>query len=135
MALLANILKNKKFDEAMWTVANSGKGYKGYFIHALTNAQAMLKDKGATTEEIWVKNASINQGQRMKRFRPGSRGYSYTYKHSLSHLTLTLTDEKKEKKTMEHVTRNIEQKTVNKKSINVVKPKDNKSKENNGTKS
>lgn len=93
MAELANAIKNKNIDKAKWIVENSNKSYKNFYLHALSNAFAMLKDKGVVnSENIVVKNATINQGQRLKRFRPGSRGYSYTYKHSLSHLAVTLID-------------------------------------------
>ncbi len=86
----AQALKGKKIDEAEWIIKNSGLGHAPEFWHALTNALAMAKSKGETVADASVAQIAICDGPRLKRFRPVARGRSAGYRHSLSHLTLTI---------------------------------------------
>lgn len=86
----AQALKGKKIDEAEWIIKNSGLGHAPEFWHALTNALAMAKSKGEATAEATVTQVAVNDGPRLKRFRPVARGRSAGYKHTLSHLSLTI---------------------------------------------
>lgn len=98
LILFADAIRGKSLDDAYWIVRSSRKGYKDYLIHALTNAESILKNKNVSVSDIIVKNVKVDQGPRLKRFRPGSRGYSYTYIHPLSHLTIELSSKSKKPK-------------------------------------
>ncbi|HLB32038.1 MAG TPA: uL22 family ribosomal protein [Patescibacteria group bacterium] len=88
---LARAIAHKKLTDAEWIIKNSHLGHAPEFWHALTNAQAMLKNKGESLAEARVAEVCVNDGPRLKRSRPSARGRSSGYKHSLSHLSLTLT--------------------------------------------
>jgi len=90
MSLLAVAIRGKNLDQARWIIGNSRKGCAPYFLHALSNAEAILIEKGQTTSEAKICSSAVDQGPRLKRQRAGSRGYSYSYKHNMSHLTLEL---------------------------------------------
>ena len=44
-------------------------------------------------ETVTFKSIEINEGPRMKRFRPGSKGRANPYKRRMSHIKIVLTDE------------------------------------------
>lgn len=90
LILLGKAIKGKALDDAYWIIKSSKKGYSQYYVHALSNAESILKEKSVEPSIATVKNVSVDQGSRLKRFRPGSKGYSYIYKHPLSHLTVEL---------------------------------------------
>ncbi len=93
LGLLCGAIKGKKIEDALWIIRNSGKGSQEYFVHAITNAESILKSKGESASILYIKNSSVDKGTVMKRFRPGARGYSNTYKHFLSHLHVTVSTE------------------------------------------
>ncbi|MBP6930009.1 uL22 family ribosomal protein [Patescibacteria group bacterium] len=92
MALLASALQKKTLEQARFIVNNCNKGYKEYFLHALSNAEAIIKEKSPNAKSIVVANVAVNQGARLRRQRAGARGYSNAYKHQMSHLSLTLSE-------------------------------------------
>jgi len=98
MALLARAIKGQSLTRAEWIIKDSQLSSESYFNHALTNATAMLKQKGTTTSELWVKNAIVDQASRLKRHRPTQRGRALPFQHVASHLQVTLTDENPIKK-------------------------------------
>lgn len=126
LGLLCGAIKGKKIEDALWIIRNSGKGSREYFVHAITNAESILKSKGESVSILYIKNASVDKGTVMKRFRPGARGYSNTYKHFLSHLHVTVSTKPKKSKKDKTNTSEISdknksidsKKAVNKKVIN-----------------
>lgn len=86
----AQALKGKKIDEAEWIIKNSGLGHAPEFWHALTNALSMAKSKGEAVTDATVSQIAVSDGPRLKRFRPVARGRSAGYRHTLSHLSLTI---------------------------------------------
>jgi len=93
LRLLAHALRRQSLTEAEWIIKNTPRRYSQEFWHALTNARAILQDKGVMTQELMVSKVTIDQAPRLKRFRPVARGHSAAYQHAQSHLSLTLTDE------------------------------------------
>ena len=91
MRPLARAIAHKKLSDAEWIIKNSHLGHAPEFWHALTNAQAMLKNKGESIDDARVTEVSVTDGPRLKRSRPSARGRSSSYRHMLSHLSLTLT--------------------------------------------
>ena len=92
---LANNLRGKTTSQALWVIKASALRCGTYFAHAITNATAILKDKGATVSDPVVCEVRIDKGPVFKRFRSGSRGYGNKYTHKTSNIILTLCDENK----------------------------------------
>lgn len=62
------------------------------------NAVSIVKDKGLSLADFKVKEFKIDEGPKLKRFRPGARGRAQRFTRRMSHLTLVISDEKREKK-------------------------------------
>ena len=92
MVLLASAIQKRSLEQARFIVNNCGKGYKEHFLHALSNAESIIKEKSPNAKSIVVANVAVNQGARLRRQRAGARGYSNAYKHQMSHLSLTLSE-------------------------------------------
>ena len=92
---LGNNLRGKTTSQALWVIKASTLRCGEYFTHAITNATAILKDKGATVTDPVVCEVRIDKGTVFKRFRSGSRGYGNKYTHKTSNIILTLCDENK----------------------------------------
>lgn len=142
LGLLCSAIKGKKVEDALWIIRNSGKGSREYFVHAITNAESILKSKGESVSTLYIENSSVDKGTVMKRFRPGARGYSNTYKHFFSHLHVTVsTKPKKSKKDSAGKTKISDNKVDNKQSVskkvtknnNVKKPVKKAKKDQNGS--
>jgi len=94
---LARAIAHKKLSDAEWIIKNSRHGHASEFWHALTNAQAMLKNRGESITDARVTVVCVNDGPRLKRTRPSARGRSSSYEHVLSHLSLTITTDEPDK--------------------------------------
>lgn len=57
---------------------------------------AAAKDKKLTTDSLFIKEAIVQEGPRLKRFRPHFRGIARPIDRQMSHITLVLSDERAE---------------------------------------
>lgn len=128
LILLASAIKGKSLEQARWIVANSQKGYKDYFLHVITNTEAILKDKSVSLNNAYVKNATVDQGARLRRQRPGARGYSNLYRHAMSHLSLTVGIKEENKKDKDSKTTKDTKKSTAAKVTSATKPTETKDK-------
>lgn len=94
---LANALRGKNIEQADWIIKNSHYGSAPEFWHTVTNAKAMLEAKHGSANEAIISEIRVDEGPRLKRFRPVARGRSAAYQHGQSHLSITLSDEIKAK--------------------------------------
>ncbi len=92
-ARISGAIRNKKVSQALWIIKASNLRCGSYFNHAITNAMAILKDKGSVASDPIVSEVRIDKGPVFKRFRSGSRGYGNRYVHKTSNIILTLSDE------------------------------------------
>jgi large subunit ribosomal protein L22 len=87
VAAVAHLEKtNRKAGRALLKVINS----------AITNAKNTLK---VNEDMLEFKLFTIEEGNRLKRFRPGSRGMAKTFYRRFSHVKIILTAKEPEKKT------------------------------------
>jgi large subunit ribosomal protein L22 len=94
---LASALRGKNIEQADWIIKNSRSGSASNFWHTLTNAKAMLEAKNGSATKAIIAEIRVDEGSRLKRFRPVARGRSAAYQHGQSHLSITLSDEIKVK--------------------------------------
>ncbi len=59
-------------------------------MKALKTAVANATVKGANPETLVLKEIQVNEGPRLKRYRPGSRGTAQPYQKRMSHLRIVL---------------------------------------------
>ena len=93
--LVADMVRGKKVDEALillrFTPKKSGRLITKVLRSAMANAE---NTKAFDLEKLYIKTIKIDQGPRLKRFRPRAMGRATKIIKPSSHITVVL-DEKK----------------------------------------
>ena len=93
--LVADMVRGKKVDEALillrFTPKKSGRLITKVLRSAMANAE---NAKASDLEKLYIKTIKIDQGPRLKRFRPRAMGRATKIIKPSSHITVVL-DEKK----------------------------------------
>jgi large subunit ribosomal protein L22 len=93
--LVADMVRGKKVDEALillrFTPKKSGRLITKVLRSAMANAE---NTKAVDLEKLYIKTIKIDQGPRIKRFRPRAMGRATRIIKPSSHITVVL-DEKK----------------------------------------
>jgi len=93
--LVADMVRGKKVDEALillrFTPKKSGRLITKVLRSAMANAE---NTKAVDLEKLYIKTIKIDQGPRLKRFRPRAMGRATRIIKPSSHITVVL-DEKK----------------------------------------
>jgi large subunit ribosomal protein L22 len=55
---------------------------------AISNAEE--KSENVDVDQLWVSQAYVNEGPRLKRIRPAPMGRAYRYQRRMSHITLVV---------------------------------------------
>lgn len=92
--LLANLIRKKKVDEAMNILEFSSQKGSKFLLSLFKSALKTAKDKDLEPERLQIAKLTVNQGPRLKRSRPGSRGRLQIYQHPTTHLGLVLSEKK-----------------------------------------
>ncbi len=88
--LVASLIKGKTVPQAINTLMVTTKRASDPMIKLLNSALANAKDRGVSTENLYVKECTVNQGLTMKRFMPGARGTGFPILKKKSHVKLVL---------------------------------------------
>ena len=89
LRLLADMIRSTDPGEAMLRLKFASQSAGETLSKAI---KAALSNSG-NADSLRFKKLEINEGTKMKRFRPGSKGRVYPYKKRLSHIKIVLTDE------------------------------------------
>jgi len=93
--LVADMVRGKKVDEALillrFTPKKSGRLITKVLRSAMANAE---NAKASDLEKLYIKTIKVDQGPRLKRFRPRAMGRATRIIKPSSHITVVL-DEKK----------------------------------------
>lgn len=91
--LTIDLIRGKSVQEADTILANLNKESARIIRKVLTSAVANAENnEGLNKEELYVKEAYINEGQVLKRIRFGSRGYVDPIKRRTSHITIVVSE-------------------------------------------
>lgn len=91
--LTIDLIRGKGVQEADTILANLNKESARIIRKVLTSAVANAENNvGLDKEELYVKEAYINEGQVLKRIRFGSRGYVDPIKRRTSHITIVVSE-------------------------------------------
>jgi len=97
--LVASLIKGKTVAQALDMLMVTTKRASDPLVKLINSAIANAKNLGVSTENLYVKECTVNQGITMKRFMPGARGSAFSIKKRSSHVNLVLeTREPKVKK-------------------------------------
>lgn len=88
--MVADLIKGKTVAQALNTLMVTTKRASDPMVKLLNSALANAKDKGVSTEGMYVKECTVNQGLTMKRFMPGARGTGFPIHKKTSHVKLVL---------------------------------------------
>ena len=88
--LVADLIKGKTVPAALNVLMVTTKRASDPMVKLLNSALANAKNKGISTEGLYVKECTVNQGLTMKRFMPGARGTGFPILKKTSHVKLVL---------------------------------------------
>ena len=95
---VVNLVRGMKADQAL-AVLKFAPQAAGQDIHTLLNsAVANAKQKNPAirdASELWVIEATVDEGATMKRFRPRAQGRGFRILKRTSHITVVVSDVKK----------------------------------------
>lgn len=91
LRLIADMIKGKEVDQALnelaFTQKKAARLVRRVLVQAKANAASAAKDK---TSRLTVGEVLIEEGPRIKRFRPVSRGRAHPILKRLAHIKITL---------------------------------------------
>lgn len=96
--LVAELIKSKRVAEALLILNTLPKRASGPIEKLLTSAIANAKQAGASVENLFVENVTVNKGIVLKRSMPRARGSASRINKRTSHVMLTLIEKTVEKK-------------------------------------
>lgn len=88
--LVADLIKGKSVEAALNTLLVTTKRAGDPMAKLINSAVANAKNKGVSTENLYIKECTVNQGLTMKRFMPGARGTGFPILKKTSHVKLVL---------------------------------------------
>ncbi len=88
--LVASLIQGKTVPAALNTLMVTTKRASDPMIKLLNSALANAKDRGISTEGLYVKECTVNQGLTIKRFMPGARGTGFPILKKTSHVMIVL---------------------------------------------
>src|SRR3989344_5202996 len=93
LRLIADMVRKMTPVEALEILPFVTKRGAKPFGKVIKSAIANATVKGASPESLVFKSVQVNQGAKMKRFRPVSRGRAHSYVKYVSHIRVVVTTE------------------------------------------
>ena len=91
--LVAGLIRGKKVDKALADLTFSKRRIAGDVKKCLQSAIANAENnEGLLVDGLYVKNAIVDGGPMMKRYRPRARGMASPIQKKTSHITVIVTD-------------------------------------------
>ena len=92
-----DLVKNVKVNDALTKLRFTNKKAAQIIHKTISSALANLMQGEETfdVDKLYIKNAYVNQGPTMKRFRPAAMGRAMRILKRTSHLTIVISDDKK----------------------------------------
>ena len=97
MRVVANIVRNKKVEEAVGLLDLMPKKAAAIISKAIKSAAANAEDRSggdASVETLKIHSISVDGGTIQKRFMPRAQGRANRINHRTSHLTVVVSDGK-----------------------------------------
>ncbi len=107
LRLVAPLVKNLSPREAIELLPFSRKRAAEPLAKVIKTALANAKQKGISEADLIFKEIQINEGPRLKRWRPGARGRVKPYQRKMSHIRVVL--ETKEPEVIKKARKKVEE--------------------------
>ncbi|MFW5972075.1 MAG: 50S ribosomal protein L22 [Bacillota bacterium] len=91
-----DLIRGKDVGEAIGILKNTPKKASKLIEKVLDSAVANAENNnGMIADELYIKEAYVNEGPTMKRWRPRAQGMASPIRKRMSHISIILSDEKK----------------------------------------
>ena len=92
--LVVDLIRGQKAGSAITTLRTTNKRIAPTIEKVLQSAisNARNKNEDVDVDELFVSEAYVNEGPRMKRIRPAPMGRAYRYQRRMSHIVVTVAD-------------------------------------------
>ncbi len=88
---VAKLIRGLRVNEALAMLQNTNKSAAPLFAKVLNSAIANAENnQGLDRSNLYIIEATADQGPKLKRFRAGSRGMAKMYVHYTSHISVKL---------------------------------------------
>lgn len=94
--LVVDMVRQMKPAAALRTLEFTNKAAAVPVSKAIKTVLANAKQQGLQGDKLSFAKIEVNEGVRIRRMRPGSRGHANPYKKRTSHIKIVLSDEKGE---------------------------------------
>jgi large subunit ribosomal protein L22 len=102
LRLVVDLIRGKKVNEAKSVLGFSSKRAAQPILKllnsAIANAKKNFEVKDNEINDFYIKKITVDEGAKLKRWRPVSRGAAHEIQKKTSHVNLVLAKEKKETK-------------------------------------
>ena len=92
--LVVDLIRGKNCSEALtilrFTKKRASKDVEKVLKSAIANAEQ--KEQGSEVDSLFVSQAYVNEGPRMKRVRPAPMGRAYSIQRRMSHISIHVSD-------------------------------------------
>lgn len=88
--LLADLVRGKKVNDALRTLAFVDKRASGPFIKVINSAVANAKNEGREAETLKIAKVTVDKGEVSTRFMPRARGSASPINRRSSHIAVEL---------------------------------------------
>ena len=107
--LVVDLIRGQKAGSAITTLRTTNKRIAPTVEKVLQSAisNARNKNEDVDVDELFVSEAYVNEGPRMKRIRPAPMGRAYRYQRRMSHIVVTVADKNGAEKSSEWVRKYI----------------------------
>ena len=92
--LVVDLIRGQKAGAAITTLRSANKRISPAVEKVLHSAIANARNKNedVDVDELFVSEAYVNEGPRMKRIRPAPMGRAYRYQRRMSHIVVAVSD-------------------------------------------
>ena len=92
--LVVNLIRGQNADAARTTLRTTNKRIAPVVEKVLNSAIANVKDRSedVDVDKLYVSEAYVHEGPRMKRIRPAPMGRAYRYQRRLSHIVIKVAE-------------------------------------------
>jgi len=97
--LVIDLIRGQNAGEAITTLRTTNKRVAPAVEKVLKSAIANVQNKSedVDVDKLYVSEAYVNEGPRMKRIRPAPMGRAYRYQRRMSHIVVTVAEKGTEK--------------------------------------
>jgi large subunit ribosomal protein L22 len=88
--LVADLIRGRHVDEALEILSFTKKRASGMVSKTLRSAIANADEQEADVARLFVHEVLVNEGPRIKRWRPKDRGRAHPYVHRTSHIVVAV---------------------------------------------